>query len=105
MPDLPTPLSAMLELHPARFDSCWHPDPPALRRLRAAPSWLDCPTCSDPDHPKPVRCERRLINRRLDEIMGPAMADLAPGLLACHEALDKLPKRQILEHYECRSRA
>lgn len=99
------------------------------------PSWLDCPTCSDPDHPKPGRCERCLINRRLDEIMGPATADLAAGLLALrhdiataehsitanrwltkqpvvsvladlasgrmpltHEALDKLPKRQILEH-------
>lgn len=99
------------------------------------PAWLDCPACSDPDHPKPGRCERCLINRRLDEIMGPAAADLPAGLLALrhdiataqhpitanrwltkqpvasvladlaagrmpltHEALDKLPKRQTLEH-------
>jgi hypothetical protein len=99
------------------------------------PAWLDCPTCSDPNHPKPGQCERCLINRRLDKIMGPATADLAPGLLALrhdiataehsitanrwltkqpvasvladlaagrmlltHEALDKLPKRQTLEH-------
>lgn len=99
------------------------------------PAWLDCPTCSDPDHPKPGQCERCLINRRLDKIMGPATADLRAGLLALrhdiataehsitanrwltkqpvvsvladlaagrmpltHEAFDKLPKRQILEH-------
>lgn len=46
------------------------------------PAWLDCPACSDPDHPKPGRCERCRINRRLDEIMGPAGADLPAGLLA-----------------------
>ena len=45
-------------------------------------AWLDCPTCSDPDHPKPGQCARCRINRRLDEIMGPVTADLAPGLLA-----------------------
>ena len=45
-------------------------------------AWLDCPTCSDPDHPKPGQCLRCRINRRLDEIMGPVTADLAPGLLA-----------------------
>ncbi|MFG2041974.1 hypothetical protein [Dactylosporangium sp. NPDC048998] len=46
------------------------------------PAWLACPACSDPDHPKPGRCERCRINRRLDEIMGPAGADLPAGLLA-----------------------
>ncbi|MGH3799131.1 MAG: hypothetical protein ACRDTD_03180 [Pseudonocardiaceae bacterium] len=45
-------------------------------------AWLDCPTCSDPNHPKPGRCERCRINRRLEEIMGPATADLPPGLVA-----------------------
>jgi hypothetical protein len=97
--------------------------------------WLDCPMCSDPDHPKPGQCVRCRINRRLDEIMGPATTDLPPGLLALrhdiasaehpitaqrwltkqplvavlsdlaagrmpltHEAFDKVPKQQILEH-------
>lgn len=45
-------------------------------------AWLKCPTCSDPDHPKPGRCARCLINRRLDEVMGPATENLAAGLLA-----------------------
>lgn len=45
-------------------------------------AWLDCPACSDPDHPKPGRCERCRINRRLEEVMGPATADLPPGLAA-----------------------
>lgn len=47
------------------------------------PAWLDCPACSDPDHPKPGRCERCRINRRLDEIMGPAGADLPAGCRPC----------------------
>ena len=135
VPDLPTPLSAMLELRPTRSDHSGTLTRPLCADCTPPPSWLDCPTCSDPDHPKPGRCERCLINRRLDEIMGPATADLAPGLLALrhdiataehsitanrwltkqpvasvladlaagrmpltHEALDKLPKRQILEH-------
>jgi hypothetical protein len=46
------------------------------------PAWLDCPTCSHPDHPKPGQCQRCLINRRLDKIMGPATAELPAGLLA-----------------------
>lgn len=45
-------------------------------------AWLDCPTCSDPNHPNPGRCERCRINRRLEEVMGPATADLPPGLAA-----------------------
>ena len=45
-------------------------------------SWLDCPTCGDPDHPKPGQCVRCRINRRLEEIMGPATAELPAGLLA-----------------------
>lgn len=34
------------------------------------PTWLDCPTCSDANHPKTGQCERCLINRRLDKITG-----------------------------------
>jgi hypothetical protein len=127
----------------ATCSSCAHPAAIAAGTLTRPlcadcappPAWLDCPTCSDPDHPKPGQCERCLINRRLDEIMGPATGDLPAGLLALrndiataehsitarrwltkqpavsvladfatgrmpltHEALDKLPKRQILEH-------
>ena len=45
-------------------------------------AWLDCPTCSDPDHPKPGQCVRCRINRRLEEVMGPVTADLPAGLRA-----------------------
>jgi hypothetical protein len=44
--------------------------------------WRDCPTCSDPDHPNPGQCARCLINRRLEELMGPATDALPPGLHA-----------------------
>jgi hypothetical protein len=45
-------------------------------------AWLDCPTCSDPDHPNPGQCARCLINRRLDELMGASTDSLPPGLQA-----------------------
>jgi hypothetical protein len=45
-------------------------------------AWIDCPTCSDPNHPDPGQCARCLINRRLDELMGPHTASLPPGLQA-----------------------
>ncbi len=45
-------------------------------------SWLDCPTCGDPDHPNPGHCARCLINRRLDDLMGPSTHSLPPGLQA-----------------------
>jgi len=49
----------------------------------AAPAaWLNCPTCSDPDHPHPGQCSRCIINRRLTELMGPSTAALPPGLHA-----------------------
>lgn len=35
-----------------------------------------------PNHPKPGRCERCRINRRLEEVMGLATAGLPPGLAA-----------------------
>jgi hypothetical protein len=54
---------------------------PLCANCAPPPAWRDCPTCSDPEHPKPGQCERCLINRRLDEIMGPG-ADLPAGLLA-----------------------
>lgn len=44
------------------------------------PSWRDCPTCSDPDHPRPGRCGRCLVNGRLNELMGPDTGALPPGL-------------------------
>jgi hypothetical protein len=73
----------------ATCSSCTQPAPIAAGTLTRPlcadcappPAWLDCPACSDPGHPKPGRCERCLINRRLDEVMGPA-ADLPAGLLA-----------------------
>lgn len=45
-------------------------------------AWLDCPTCSDPDQPHPGQCARCLINRRLDELMGPRTDSLPAGLQA-----------------------
>lgn len=48
----------------------------------APAAWLDCPTCSDPDHPNPGHCARCLINKRLDEVMGPSTVLLVPGLQA-----------------------
>jgi hypothetical protein len=44
--------------------------------------WADCPACSDPGHPSPGRCARCLINRRLDELMGPVGGSLPPALQA-----------------------
>lgn len=52
VPDLPTPLSEMLELHPTRSDRCRHPDPPALRRLRAAPVLARLPHLQRPRPPE-----------------------------------------------------
>jgi hypothetical protein len=55
---------------------------PLCADCTAPVAWLDCPTCSDPDHPNPGQCARCLINRRLDELMGPAVDSLPPGLQA-----------------------
>jgi hypothetical protein len=46
------------------------------------PPWAGCPVCSDPGHPSPGQCARCLINRRLDELMGPPGRPLPPGLAA-----------------------
>ncbi len=134
VPDLPTPLSEMLELHPTRSDRCRHPDPPALRRLRAAPVLARLPhlqrtrppetramrTVSDQQAPRrdhgpghgrapgllalrhdiataehSITANRWLTKQPVVSVL----ADLAAGRMPLtHEALDKLPKRQILEH-------
>ncbi|MET9089668.1 site-specific integrase [Streptomyces sp. NPDC004237] len=44
--------------------------------------WHTCPTCNDPDYPHPGQCARCLINRRLDELLGPPSDILHPGLEA-----------------------
>jgi hypothetical protein len=50
---------------------------------RTAPAaWRDCPTCSQPDQPNPGRCARCLVNRRLEELMGPSPDPLPAGLQA-----------------------
>jgi hypothetical protein len=74
----------------ANCSSCAQPAPVAAGTLThplcadcaPPPAWLECPSCSDPGHPKPGQCGRCRINRRLDEIMGPASTDLPAGLLA-----------------------
>lgn len=44
--------------------------------------WHDCPTCNDPSYPHPGQCGRCLINKSLNEILGPPSASLNPGLQA-----------------------
>ena len=56
------------------------PADPLCAGCTAPAAWLDCPTCSDPDHPHPGRCGRCLINSRLDELLGSDTARLPPGL-------------------------
>lgn len=58
---------------------------PLCAECTAPPAWLGCPTCSDPHHPHPGHCGRCLINRRLDELMGPDTNALPPGLQALRE--------------------
>jgi hypothetical protein len=55
---------------------------PLCADCTAPAPWTGCPTCSDPDQPHPGQCARCLINKRLDELMGPATAPLPPGLRA-----------------------
>jgi hypothetical protein len=56
------------------------PADPLCAGCTAPAPWLDCPTCSDPDHPHPGRCGRCLINSRLDELLGSDTTRLPPGL-------------------------
>jgi len=55
---------------------------PLCASCTAPAPWTDCPSCSDPGHPRPGRCARCLVSRRLDELMGPASRALPPGLRA-----------------------
>jgi hypothetical protein len=55
---------------------------PLCAECSPPPAWLACPTCSDPNHPHPGQCGQCLINRRLDELMGPDTSALLPGLQA-----------------------
>jgi len=55
---------------------------PLCASCTAPAPWTDCPACSDPGHPRPGRCARCLVSRRLDELMGPASRALPPGLQA-----------------------
>ncbi|MFN2495743.1 MAG: hypothetical protein ABR608_07535 [Pseudonocardiaceae bacterium] len=55
---------------------------PRCAECTAPAAWLDCPTCSDPNHPHPGHCGRCLINNRLDKLMGPDTGALPPGLRA-----------------------
>ncbi len=55
---------------------------PLCADCTAPAPWADCPACSDPGCPNPGQCARCLINRRLDELMGPSARSLPPGLQA-----------------------
>ena len=71
---------------PARRAAASRRSPPAPWPIRSAPAaprprpGRGCPVCSDPGHPHPGQCARCLINRRLDELMGPSTGCLPPGL-------------------------
>jgi hypothetical protein len=82
VPGLPAAVGGMLGMRPPESDRLRHPDHPALRRLHRPRTLARLPTCSDPDHPNPGQCARCLINRRLEELMGPATDALPPGLHA-----------------------
>ncbi len=59
---------------------------PRCSECTTPPAWLvACPTCNDPDYPHPGQCARCLINKRLDEVMGPRSDSLAPGLTALRD--------------------
>ena len=54
---------------------------PLCADCTAPAPWTGCPTCSDPDQPHPGQCARCLINKRLDELMGPITAPWGAHLL------------------------
>lgn len=59
---------------------------PRCGECTTPPAWLvACPICNDPDYPHPGQCARCLINKRLDEVMGPRSDSLAPGLAALRD--------------------
>ncbi|WP_441248162.1 hypothetical protein [Kitasatospora sp. McL0602] len=55
-------------------------DQPLCAGCTAPEVWHICPTCTDPDYPHPGQCARCLINRRLNELLGPPSDALHPGL-------------------------
>lgn len=57
-------------------------DQPLCLGCTAPEVWHSCPTCSEPDYPHPGQCARCLINRRLNELLGPPSDALHPGLQA-----------------------
>lgn len=75
---------------PAACSACGHHSPivsgtlaqPLCADCTAPAAWLGCPTCTDPGHPHPGQCARCLINKRLEELMGPSAGSLPPGLQA-----------------------
>lgn len=60
---------------------------PLCAECTTPPPWRTCPTCSDPDHPHPGQCARCLINRSLEELMGPSVDALPAGLQALRRDL------------------
>lgn len=57
-------------------------DQPLCADCTAPEVWHTCPTCTGRDHPHPGQCARCLINRRLNELLGPPSGALHPGLEA-----------------------
>jgi hypothetical protein len=76
--------------HTARCCSCGQTAPiisgthtqPRCQDCTTREVWHDCPTCNDPSYPHPGQCGRCLINKSLNEILGPPSASLHPGLQA-----------------------
>jgi hypothetical protein len=60
---------------------------PLCADCTAPAAWLDCPICSDPDQPNPGQCARCLLNRRLNDLLGPPTDSLHPGLQALRHDL------------------
>jgi hypothetical protein len=50
VPDLPTPNSGLLTLRPPRVIAAGTLTRPLCADCAPPPAWLDCPTCSDPNH-------------------------------------------------------
>ena len=83
VPGLPAPAAAARPAASLAAGRLRHPGRSALRGLhRATRPGPGCPACSDPGHPSPGQCARCLIDRRLDELMGPPAGPLPPGLQA-----------------------
>ena len=82
---LPASVRRVLSLRPPAAIVSGTMADPLCADCTAPPTWRDCPTCSDPNHPHPGQCGRCLINSRLDELMGPDTDCLPPGLRTLRE--------------------